>query len=54
MTLHFTVTTYILDPPRVLLLNHPKYGKWLPPGGHLEPGETPPKGQSGKSLKKPV
>ncbi len=44
MILEFTVTTYILDPPRVLLLHHPKHGKWLPPGGHLEPGETPPQG----------
>ena len=41
---HFTVTTYILDPPRVLLLFHPKHHKWLPPGGHLELNETPPEG----------
>ncbi len=26
---------------RVLLLFHPKLGIWLPPGGHIEPGELP-------------
>ncbi|HSX03736.1 MAG TPA: NUDIX domain-containing protein [Rhabdochlamydiaceae bacterium] len=38
----FTVTVYILDGNKTLLLNHPKHQKWLPPGGHVEPGETPP------------
>lgn len=39
---HFTVTTYIFDGEKTLLLFHPKHQKWLPPGGHLEPNETPP------------
>jgi 8-oxo-dGTP pyrophosphatase MutT (NUDIX family) len=26
---------------KVLLLKHIKLGKWLPPGGHVEPNETP-------------
>ncbi len=26
----------------MLLHRHPKLGKWLPPGGHLEENETPP------------
>lgn len=42
MERHFTVTTYILQEHQVLLVLHPKYNKWLPPGGHLEPNETPP------------
>lgn len=44
MEQHFTVTTYILDESRVLLIKHPKYHKWLPPGGHLELNELPPEG----------
>ncbi|MES2344776.1 MAG: NUDIX domain-containing protein [Chlamydiota bacterium] len=41
---HFTVTTYVIDKKKVLLIFHPKHNKWLPPGGHLEPNETPPEG----------
>lgn len=26
---------------RLLLVNHRKAGLWLPPGGHVEPGEDP-------------
>jgi 8-oxo-dGTP pyrophosphatase MutT (NUDIX family) len=44
MERHFTVTTYVVDEGKVLLLFHPKHRKWLPPGGHLEEGETPPEG----------
>lgn len=42
MQRHFTATAYVLWESKVLLLLHPKYGKWLPPGGHLEENETPP------------
>ena len=42
MDRHFTVTTYIIHDQRTLLIFHPKFKKWLPPGGHLEKGETPP------------
>lgn len=38
----FTVTVYIIEGQKTLLLNHPKHFKWLPPGGHIEAGETPP------------
>ncbi|MBS0616375.1 MAG: NUDIX domain-containing protein [Verrucomicrobia bacterium] len=38
---HFTTSVYILDSGKVLLLPHPKLGKWLPPGGHIEADETP-------------
>lgn len=41
---HFTVTTYVIQQKKVLLIFHQKFGKWLPPGGHLEPNETPPEG----------
>lgn len=26
---------------RLLLIQHARLGKWLPPGGEIEPGETP-------------
>ena len=42
MEKQFTATVYIVDGNKVLLLFHPKLGKWLPPGGHIEEGETPP------------
>lgn len=43
MDRHFTSTAYIIqDRQKALLLKHPKLGMWLPPGGHLEAGETPP------------
>lgn len=41
MNTHFTATVYILHEGKVLLLPHPKFKKWLPPGGHVEPNETP-------------
>jgi 8-oxo-dGTP pyrophosphatase MutT (NUDIX family) len=39
---HFTATAYVLHEQRVLLIYHRKFGKWLPPGGHVDPDETPP------------
>src|SRR5690349_3545236 len=42
MEKQFTGTVYIIQENKVLLLLHPKLQKWLPPGGHLEEGETPP------------
>ncbi len=41
---HFTVTTYVLHEGKTLLILHPKFHKWMPPGGHLEENETPPEG----------
>lgn len=38
----FTVTVYLIEEGKTLLLYHPKHQKWLPPGGHLEANETPP------------
>lgn len=37
----FTASAYIFCQGKILLLRHKKLGKWLPPGGHLEKGETP-------------
>ena len=42
MERHFTATVYIFHEEKVLLHRHAKLGKWLPPGGHIEPNETPP------------
>lgn len=41
MTRDFAVATFVVDAGKVLLLFHRKLGKWLPPGGHIEPGELP-------------
>lgn len=37
----FTASAFIIRNNRILLLKHDKLGKWLPPGGHIEGGETP-------------
>lgn len=42
MQRQFTAAVYILKEERVLLIHHKKLDKWLPPGGHLDPNETPP------------
>ncbi|MDX6768453.1 MAG: NUDIX domain-containing protein [Elusimicrobiota bacterium] len=34
-------TAYVVRGDKTLLLKHKKLGLWLPPGGHIEPGETP-------------
>lgn len=41
MERHFTATCYLIKEDRILLHLHPKLGKWLPPGGHIEENETP-------------
>lgn len=42
MERQFTATTYIIEKKQVLLIFHRKLQKWLPPGGHIDPNETPP------------
>lgn len=37
----FTVAVFVTCGARVLLMMHRRYGKWLPPGGHVRPGELP-------------
>lgn len=44
MEKHFTATVVLVtdsSPKKVLLGLHKKLGVWLPPGGHIEPNETP-------------
>lgn len=41
VTRDFTVAVFVVHGGRVLLHLHPKLGKWLPPGGHIEPNELP-------------
>jgi len=42
MEKQFTTTVYIIKEDTVLLIFHRKLKKWLPPGGHIDPNETPP------------
>ena len=38
----FTVTAFIVNTEaKVLLVNHPRYNKWIPVGGHIELDEDP-------------
>ncbi len=37
----FTVAVFVVDQGCVLLHWHRKLARWLPPGGHIEPGELP-------------
>lgn len=42
MQRHFTATAFIIDSrKRTLLLWHKRLKRWMPPGGHIEPDETP-------------
>ncbi|HET6214067.1 MAG TPA: NUDIX domain-containing protein [Micromonosporaceae bacterium] len=39
---HYTASAVVLDDQdRVLLVHHNKLGKWLYPGGHIDPNESP-------------
>jgi len=42
MIRHFTASAIIIKDSRVLLVFHKKYQKWIQPGGHVDPNETPP------------
>lgn len=37
----FTVAVFVVHDRSVLLHHHPRLGRWLPPGGHIEPHELP-------------
>lgn len=41
MEKQFTASVYLIDNQKFLLIYHHKLKKWLPPGGHVEPNETP-------------
>ncbi len=38
---HVTASAIVVGPRGVLLHRHRRLGRWLQPGGHLEPGEAP-------------
>ena len=39
---HFTASAFVVSPDRLslLLVHHKKLGKWLQPGGHIEPDDA--------------
>ncbi|HEX8763162.1 MAG TPA: NUDIX domain-containing protein [Candidatus Saccharimonadales bacterium] len=37
----FVVTVFIVHDDKVLFVNHPRYGLWVPIGGHVEMDEDP-------------
>ncbi|MBI3336222.1 NUDIX domain-containing protein [Candidatus Peregrinibacteria bacterium] len=42
MRRHFTATAFVVDSKgRTLLLWHKRLQRWMPPGGHVDPDETP-------------
>lgn len=41
VTRDFTVAVFVVHGERLVLLPHVKLGRWLPPGGHIEPNELP-------------
>lgn len=41
LTRDWAATTFVVQDGRTLLLLHRKLGKWLPPGGHIDPHELP-------------
>jgi len=41
ITRDWAATTFVVHHGRTLLLMHRKLGKWLPPGGHIDPHELP-------------
>jgi len=42
MDRHFTATAFVIDArKRTLLLWHKRLGRWMPPGGHVDPNELP-------------
>ena len=41
MESHLTVTGFVVHGDKTLLLWHRRLRMWMPPGGHVEPGEDP-------------
>jgi len=41
ITRDFCVAVFVVHEGRILLHWHRKLGRWLPPGGHIEPNELP-------------
>lgn len=40
MGLVYICSGYLVERGRVLLVHHNRFDKWVPPGGHIEPGES--------------
>lgn len=40
-TRHFVATAFVVHDSAIVLHEHDRIGKWLPPGGHIERGELP-------------
>ena len=38
---HFVATVFVVENRKLLLIRHRKLEMWLPPGGHINPGELP-------------
>ncbi|MDB6000682.1 MAG: hydrolase [Rhizobacter sp.] len=38
---HLTASAIVVFRSKLLVIHHRALGKWLPPGGHIESGETP-------------
>lgn len=42
MLRHFTATAFVINSKKqILLLWHIRLQRWMPPGGHIDPNETP-------------
>ena len=41
MKTDLVVSGYLIENDKVLLIDHKKLNLWLPPGGHIDPNETP-------------
>jgi 8-oxo-dGTP pyrophosphatase MutT (NUDIX family) len=55
---HATASVFLFardeDLWHVGLIHHPRFGKWMLPGGHSNPTRTPPRQRYAKSPKKPA
>ena len=47
---HVTASAIVIGPRGVLLHRHRRLHRWLQPGGHLEPGESPESGARRESV----
>lgn len=49
---HFTASAFVVHPSqsRLLMVHHAKLGRWLQPGGHIDPGDTGPGAAAGREV----